>query len=97
MEDSEIPMAKNGDNIRMRLKNVEEEDVMSGFVICGRKTPVHTVTAFEAQMKIVEYKSIMCAGYSAVLHAHSVTEEVVVAVRSFLLLSPSHPGSNCSI
>ncbi len=85
MEDVEIPMAKNGDNIRMRLKNVEEEDVLSGFVICSRKNPVHTVTAFEAQLRIVEYKSIMCAGYSAVMHAHTLTEEVTLSVRFYYI------------
>jgi peptide chain release factor subunit 3 len=80
MEDSEIPMAKCGDNVRLRLKNVEEEDVSSGFVLCSPRHPVHTVTAFEAQLRIVEYKSIMCAGYSAVMHAHTLSEEVVLSV-----------------
>ena len=35
---------------------------------------------FEAQIAILEYKSIICAGYSAVLHIHSVVEEVQISV-----------------
>ena len=78
-EDDEVTMAKCGDNIRIRLKNAEEEvnllpsviilqklrfrqDAMSGFVLCGTHSPVKAVTAFEAQLAILEYKSIICAG-----------------------------------
>ncbi|KAJ3065749.1 translation termination factor GTPase eRF3, partial [Quaeritorhiza haematococci] len=78
MEDSEYPAARSGDNVRIRLKNVEEEDVLPGFVLCGVKKPVHTVTAFEAQLAIVEHKSIICAGYTAVMHAHTCVEEVTL-------------------
>ena len=35
---------------------------------------------FEAQIVILEHKSIICAGYSAVLHIHSVVEEVQISV-----------------
>ncbi|KAI8810859.1 hypothetical protein BJ742DRAFT_885592 [Cladochytrium replicatum] len=41
VEDREIPHAKTGNNVRIRLKNVEEEDVMPGFVLCGLSNPVH--------------------------------------------------------
>ena len=34
--------------------------------------------AFCAQVVILEHKSIICAGYSAVCHIHSVAEEVTV-------------------
>ena len=72
-------MAKCGDNVRIRLKNAEEEDVLSGFVLCGTHNPVKAVTAFEAQLQIAEYKSIICAGYTAVMHAHAAVEEVTLA------------------
>ncbi|KAJ3109641.1 translation termination factor GTPase eRF3 [Phlyctochytrium planicorne] len=78
MEDSEKEVAQSGENVRLRLKNVEEEDVLSGFVLCTPKRPVHAVTAFEARLAIVEYKSIICAGYTAVCHAHTNTDEVVL-------------------
>lgn len=75
-EDCEVPQAFTGDNVRIRLKGIEEEDVSAGFVMCGTKKPVHAVTRFEAQLVIMDYPSIMCGGYTAVLHAHTATEEV---------------------
>lgn len=74
IEEQEINYAAAGDNVRLRLKGVEEEDVMPGFMLCDTKNPVHTVTAFEAQLAIIEYKNIMCAGYTAVMHAHASIE-----------------------
>lgn len=35
---------------------------------------------FCCQVVILEYKSIICAGFSCVLHIHSVVEEVEIAV-----------------
>ena len=37
-------------------------------------------SSFDAQIVILEHKSIICAGYSAVLHIHSVVEEVQIKV-----------------
>ncbi|KAH6577675.1 hypothetical protein BASA60_003937 [Batrachochytrium salamandrivorans] len=77
-EDAEVAVAMSGDNVRVRLRGVEEDDVMAGFVMCQVKRPVHSVCAFEAHLAIVEYKSIMCAGYSAVMHMHTAVEEVSI-------------------
>ncbi|KAJ3021080.1 translation termination factor GTPase eRF3 [Thoreauomyces humboldtii] len=77
-EDQELTSAKSGDNVRLRLRGIEEEDILPGFVLCSPKNPVHAVTVFEAQLSIIEYKSIMCAGYSAVMHAHTCVEEVTI-------------------
>lgn len=85
IEDEEIPYATVGDNVRLRLKNVEEDELTAGFVVCSSVNPVHCVTAFEAQVKVVEYKSIMCAGYTGVLHVHSATEEVSLASMLHML------------
>ncbi|KAJ3085480.1 translation termination factor GTPase eRF3, partial [Physocladia obscura] len=76
MEETERNIAISGDNVRIRLKNVEEEDVLSGFVMCSIQKPVHAVTTFEARLAIVEYKSIMCAGYTAVFNAHPAVDEI---------------------
>ncbi|KAJ3127208.1 translation termination factor GTPase eRF3 [Nowakowskiella sp. JEL0407] len=78
IEDQEIENAKSGDNVRIRLKNVEEEDITPGFVLCGGSKPVHTVTAFEAEIGIVEHKSIICAGWNCVLHLHTAVEEITL-------------------
>lgn len=74
--EDEIPHATCGDQIRMRIRGVEEEDIMPGFVLCSPKRLVHCVSAFEAQINIVDLKSILSAGFNCVLHVHSATEEV---------------------
>jgi peptide chain release factor subunit 3 len=78
LDENEVQVAHNGDNVRLRLKGVEEEDVLPGSVLCYSKKPVHAVSTFEAQIQIVEYASIMCAGYSSIMHAHTTKEEVTI-------------------
>ena len=55
-------------------------DIFPGFVLCDPSSLCHMRQRFEAQIAILEYKSIICAGYSAVLHIHSVIEEVQISV-----------------
>ncbi|KAI7634438.1 hypothetical protein KC343_g2401 [Hortaea werneckii] len=68
-----------GEQVRLRIKGAEEEDISPGFVLCSPKRPVHCVTSFEAQIRLLELKSILSAGFQCVLHVHSATEEVTFA------------------
>ncbi|OJD14641.1 hypothetical protein AJ78_05038 [Emergomyces pasteurianus Ep9510] len=77
--EEEIPTATCGDQIRVRLRGIEEEDVMPGFVLCSPKRPVHCVSAFEAKIRILDLKSILTAGFNCVLHVHAAIEEVTFA------------------
>ena len=77
-DEEELKAAVCGDNVRLRLKGVEEEEVAVGNVLCDPQTPVHTVSEFEAQLMILDHKNIMCAGYSSVLHLHTSVEEVTL-------------------
>ncbi|KAH7887771.1 P-loop containing nucleoside triphosphate hydrolase protein [Phlebopus sp. FC_14] len=74
----EISSAICGDNVRVRLRGVEDEDVSPGFVLTSPKKPVHAVRQFEAQLAILEHKNIICAGYSAVMHVHTLAEEITL-------------------
>ncbi|KAJ5081625.1 hypothetical protein NUU61_009889 [Penicillium alfredii] len=87
--EDEIPTATCGDQVRMRLRGVEEEDFFPGFVLCSPKRPVHCVSAFEAKIRILELKSILTAGFNCVLHVHSAVEEVTFAS----LLHKLEPGT----
>ena len=78
--EEEIPVATCGDQVRIRLRGVEEEDILPGFVLCSPERPVHCVSAFEAHIRILELKSILSAGFNCVLHVHSAIEEVTFAV-----------------
>ena len=74
--EDEIPQGQCGDQVRIRIRGVEEEDVLPGFVLCSPKRLVHCVSAFEAQIMLLELKSILSAGFNCVLHVHSAIEEV---------------------
>ena len=60
----------------MKIKGIEEEDLQPGYVLTSPKNPVKTVTRFEAQIAIVELKSILSNGFSCVMHLHTAIEEV---------------------
>ncbi|MCJ1365004.1 translation termination factor GTPase eRF3 [Acarospora aff. strigata] len=77
--EEEIQVATCGDQVRIRIRGVEEEDILPGFVLCSPKRPVHCVSAFEAQIVLLELKSILSAGFNCVFHVHSAIEEVTFA------------------
>ena len=74
--EEEIQQATCGEQVRIRLRGIEEEDILPGFVLCSTKRPVHCVAEFEAQIVLLELKSILSAGFNCVLHIHSAIEEV---------------------
>lgn len=74
--EEEVPSGIAGDNVRVRIRGVDEKDVSVGFVLSDAKKPCHAVTQFQAQLAILDHKNIICAGYSAVLHVHTASEEV---------------------
>lgn len=77
--EEELPNASCGDQVRLRVRGIEEEDVVPGFVLSSPKNPIHCVTSFEAQIHILELKSILTAGFSAVMHVHTTVVEVTFA------------------
>ena len=80
-DDVEVSKVLPGENVRLRLSGIEEEQLMSGFVLCAPSAPVHVTQEIECQLAILElleHKSLFTAGYKAVIHIHSVTEECEV-------------------
>lgn len=77
-DDDEVTSVGPGENVKIKVKGIEEEDVSPGFVLCDPTNPIRTGRIFDAQVVILEHKSIICAGYSAVMHIHCVAEEVTV-------------------
>ncbi len=54
------------------------QEVLPGFIICSHDTLCSTGRIFEAQVVVLEHKSIICPGYTAVLHIHNAVEEVTL-------------------
>ena len=88
--EDEIEAAVCGDQVRAKLRSIEEEDILQGFVLCSPKRPVHCVSTFEAQIVLLDLKSILTAGFNCVMHVHSATEEVTFAA----LLHKLEKGTN---
>ena len=51
-DETEVNAAKGGENLRLRLTGVEEEEMQPGFVICSRHAPVPCITYFDAQLQV---------------------------------------------
>jgi peptide chain release factor subunit 3 len=88
--EDEIPIAQCGEQVRLRLRGIEEEEIMPGFVLCSPKRLVHNVSEFEAQIRILDLKSILTAGFNCVLHVHAAIEEVTFSA----LLHKLQKGTN---
>ena len=93
-DDDEVTAVGPGENVKVKLKGIEEEDVSPGFVLCDSSNPTKTGRIFDAQVVILEHKSIICAGYSAVMHIHCVAEEVTVKVIKIFNAKILWPGLN---
>ncbi|KAI3990999.1 hypothetical protein MKX01_026183 [Papaver californicum] len=76
-DENKVRRAAPGENVRVKLSGIEEEDILEGFVLCNTANPITAVTEFNAQLQILELldNAIFTAGYKAVLHVHSAVEE----------------------
>lgn len=88
--ENEVDTALCGEQVKIKLKGIEEEDISAGFVLSSANAPVKTVTRFEAQIALVELKSILTSGFSCVMHVHTAIEEVTVKA----LLHKLEKGTN---
>ncbi|CAF3816114.1 unnamed protein product [Rotaria sp. Silwood1] len=75
-EDIETDSCDCGKNVRLKLNNIEEE-ISPGFILCNvQQDPCRVGRVFDAQVTIIEHQSIICPGYSAVLHIHAAITKV---------------------
>lgn len=88
--EEEVGIAQCGNQTRMRLRGIEDEEISAGYVLCSPKRLVHTVTAFEAQVRIIDLPNILTAGFNCVLHIHAAIEEVTFGA----LLHTLQKGTN---
>uniref|UniRef100_A0A8C3N2B3 Tr-type G domain-containing protein n=1 Tax=Geospiza parvula TaxID=87175 RepID=A0A8C3N2B3_GEOPR len=77
-DDVETESVTPGENLKIRLKGIEEEEILPGFILCDLNNLCHSGRTFDAQIVIIEHKSIICPGYNAVLHIHTCIEEVEI-------------------
>jgi len=77
IDEDKVGHAGPGENLRVRVSGIEEEDILAGFVLSSIATPIPAVSEFVAQLQILELldNAIFTAGYRAVVHIHAVVEE----------------------
>ncbi|KAM8889877.1 eukaryotic peptide chain release factor GTP-binding subunit ERF3A [Synchiropus picturatus] len=93
-DDVETDDASPGENLKLRLKGIEEEEILPGFILCSPDNLCHSGRTFDAQIVIIEHKSIICPGYNAVLHIHTCIEEVQITALICLVDKKTGEKSN---
>jgi peptide chain release factor subunit 3 len=81
VDDIEVDLAKPGENVLVKIKGIEEEEVQEGFVLCYPDRPCRRTTVLEGQLAVVdllEHKPIMTVGYEAILHVHALAVECTI-------------------
>lgn len=53
-DDDEVAAANCGENLRLRLTGIDEDELQAGFVICSRHKPVPCVMHFDAQLQVLQ-------------------------------------------
>lgn len=49
-DDVETDDAGPGENLKLRLKGIEEEEILPGFILCNAENLCHTGRTFDAQV-----------------------------------------------
>jgi len=75
-----IPYAKSGENIKFKLKGLEDENLISrGNIVCGGDAQCPIFDTFKAKIdvvRLIKEKPIIAKGYNCMMHIHSAAEEV---------------------
>ena len=78
INDEPVGAAKVGENVKIKVKGMNEDQVAKGYVLTAAEEPCTTTKVFEAQLvllELLEHRPILTAGYNCVLHLHTAIEE----------------------
>jgi len=76
-----VAQAEAGENVVVKLTDIEEEELKTGFVMSKPDEPAKRCLSFECQLQIIDtlpHIPVISAGYRAVLHAHTLQTECEV-------------------
>jgi elongation factor 1-alpha len=80
MHHEEVPEAGPGDNVGFNVRGVGKDDIRRGDVAGEASNPPSVAETFKAQIVVMQHPSVITAGYTPVLHAH--TAQVACTVES---------------
>ena len=58
------------------MKGISDDELSPGFVLCSLTNPIRTGKVFDAQVVMLDLKSIVCAGFSCIMHLQAMSVEV---------------------
>lgn len=67
VDEDEVDIAYSGDNVRVKLKDIEDDQLQAGYVLVPVKSLCSVCTEFDAQLVILEWKSIIAPGEKIML------------------------------
>jgi peptide chain release factor subunit 3 len=62
----------------LSLSNSTLSWLNQGFVLCDPNNPIKSCRIFDAQVVVLDYKSIICPGKAFVMHLQAIIEEVTL-------------------
>ena len=80
MHHEEVDEAGPGDNVGFNVRSVGKDDIRRGDVAGPADDPPTVAETFQAQIVVMQHPSVITAGYTPVLHAH--TAQVACTVES---------------
>jgi peptide chain release factor subunit 3 len=75
IESTEFEKCYPGDNVHLRVRGIDENDIHGGYVATSIPTSLRAVEFFQARVVILEVRNIISAGSQFMLHIHSAQEE----------------------
>lgn len=80
-DDTPVSRALAGENVKVVLKGVSDDQLQQGIVLSSVEDPVPCVSRFIAQVQLLELletKPIVSVGYNCMIHLHTTVEPVTV-------------------
>jgi peptide chain release factor subunit 3 len=78
MWEQDTNKASAGENCSLGLKGVSLEDLVPGYVLCSPESLCKAVRVVDAQLVMMNLKSVFTTGYQCVMHLHTAVEETSV-------------------
>lgn len=81
LDDQELTSVQCGDNIRIKIKDIEE-DIKPGYMLSSKKNACPVINQFVASLIIVElldHKPILTIGYDSIIHIQACSENCTLA------------------
>lgn len=80
-DDVETDDAGPGENLKLRLKGIEEEEILPGFILCSPDSLCHSGRTFDAQVK----SAVAVTQLLRVFSTHVKNSGIKAAKRNFLI------------